>query len=346
MNRLTMNGAALLLYSIFVSISCPVEANGLKTQNRILYDQVASVFSDLMKQDEITQITPLKGGVSGAGIYEVVAGDQTYVLRLLPKNEPLKPIKREFDVSIKMGELGVSPKVHAYSYEQRALVMSAVKGEPLWRSQLTPKEMDSLGEKMSIIHEVHLSDNRRPTTPEVLVNRIQLEINLPLPEAYQIAIEKHRAHFKLLENKFALTHTDLNPGNLLKSDEGIKIIDWTDAALTHPYLDLACVAVFYVHDPKQRELLLSSYTKGESQKINKRQLNAAYKIYNLILSLRMLNTAKRAGALKNPTSSDMKEARKIVRQKEWGKMISSLKDKDKAYAFSLVFLEQSTKDLF
>jgi thiamine kinase-like enzyme len=348
MNKLTMNRAALFLYSLLICTSCSAEVNDLKIQNKTLYNQVASVFANLMKQAEISQVTPLKGGVSGAGVYKIVAGNQAYVLRILPKSESPNAIKREFEISVIMGELGISPKVHAYSYEKRALVMSLVKGEPIWGSHLTTEEIRSLGEKISLIHETQLSEAGRPITPEELVNRILKDVKSPPPEAYQKELDKHAANFKQLENNFALTHTDLNPGNLLKDNDGIKIIDWTDAVLTHPYLDLACVVIFYLRDSKELDLFLSSYTKGKPQDINKKELNAAYKIYNLILSLRLLNTATRTGALKlkTPTSANMKEARKVVQKKEWEKMISMLKDKDKAFAYSMVFLERSAKDLF
>jgi hypothetical protein len=76
-------------------------------------------------------------------------------------------------------------------------------------------------------------------------------------------------------------------------------------------------------------------------------LNAAYKIYNLILSLRLLNTSTRLGStLKKPTSKALKDAREVVQKKRWRKMISMLIDKANAYALSMVFLERSYLDLY
>lgn len=347
MYKSAMSSAALFLYALLNCSAGAAEADVLKAKNEILYQQAASLFSELMKESTISRITPLKGGVSGTGVYKVVSGDQTYVLRILPESESPKAVKLEFEISARMGELGISPKVYAFSLEERAIVMSAVEGGPIWEYQLTAEDIRNLGQKIRIIHETQLSDSGRPIAPEVLLNRILDDIKSSSPEAYQRALDKHAASFKELENNSALTHTDLNPGNLLKSDKGIQIIDWTDAVLTHPYLDVACVVIFYIHDSKDLELFLSGYTNGKVQEINKKELNAAYKIYNLILSLRLLNTAKRLGAtLKKPTSNNMKDAREVVQQKRWKKMISMLGDKDKVYALSMVFLERSYQDLY
>lgn len=347
MNKSAMIPAALFLYVLLNYSACATGADELKAKDEIFYQQAASLFSELMKGSTISLITPLKGGVSGAGVYKVVAGDQTYVLRILPESESPKAIKREFEISARMGELGISPKVYAFSHEKRAIIMSAVEGGPIWGHQLTSEEIHNLGQKIRIIHETQLSDSGRPITPEELVDRIRQDIKSVSPDAYRKALDKHATNFKDLEDNFALTHTDLNPGNILKGDKGLEIIDWTDAALTNPYLDLACVCIFYIHDSKALELFLAGYTNGKAEEINKNELNAAYKIYNLILSLRLLNTAKRLGAtLKKSTSNNMKDAREVLQQKRWKKMISMLSDKDKAYALSLAFLERSYLDLY
>lgn len=347
MNKSAMSSAALFLFVLLKCSAGAAETDELKVKDEILYQQAASLFSELMKGATISRITPLKGGLSGAGVYKVVAGDQTYVLRILPESESSKAIKREFEISARMGELGISPRVYAFSYEKRAIIISAVEGGPIWGYQLTPEEIRDLGQKIRIIHETKLSDSGRPITPEELVHRIREDIKSESPEAYRRALDKHGANFKELEDNFALTHTDLNPGNLLKGSKGLQIIDWTDAAMTHPYLDLACVGIFYLHDSIDLEVFLSGYTNGKAQEINKEELNSAYNIYNLILSLRLLNTAKRLGStLKKPTSNNMKEVREVVQQRRWKKMISMLSDKDKVYALSMVFLERSYLNLY
>lgn len=331
---------ANLVFVFAICIPAATHSNDSATQKAI------SIFSELMKGVKVSQIKPLTGGVSGAGNYMVTSGNQDYVLRVLPDTEPENSVRHEIDITKFMGELGVSPKVFAYSYDKRALIMSAVKGGSIWGYRLTDKDISNLGQKIGKIHSSDFTSNRKPATAWKLVQRAKHELGFPCPEIYQEAVDKHADDFKKLENLSALTHTDLNPGNLLKDDNGIHIIDWNDAGYSNPYLDLASVVIFYIHNPKELKLFLSNYTDGHDNEINKKELNAAYKIYNLLLSLRILKTAKHLGSsMKTPTSTHMKEARDIVKNHKWEKLATILADKEKAYALSRVFLEQSYKDI-
>ncbi len=41
-----------------------------------------------------------------------------------------------------------------------------------------------------------------------------------------------------------LSHGDLNPGNVIWDGERVWLVDWQEAGLAHPYLDLSCLSIF------------------------------------------------------------------------------------------------------
>lgn len=111
-----------LLIAIFAILILPFLCICAEENNRqsSAHDDASSVFSTLMGDVKIVNIATLKGGASGTGLFKVNVGNQSYILRILPENMPINAIKREIDISKKMGELGVSPKVYAASAEKRA----------------------------------------------------------------------------------------------------------------------------------------------------------------------------------------------------------------------------------
>ena len=55
-----------------------------------------------------------------------------------------------------------------------------------------------------------------------------------------------------------ITHGDFHPWNVVSSSRGVRIFDWTDAALSHPFVDLATY-VLRADEPDDRQRLLDTY---------------------------------------------------------------------------------------
>jgi thiamine kinase-like enzyme len=60
------------------------------------------------------------------------------------------------------------------------------------------------------------------------------------------SLEKFYPHLENFQNKNwspVLCHHDLNPANIIKTDKGMKIIDWEFAGYGHPKYDLYCIGL-------------------------------------------------------------------------------------------------------
>jgi Ser/Thr protein kinase RdoA (MazF antagonist) len=65
-----------------------------------------------------------------------------------------------------------------------------------------------------------------------------------------------------LEIPETIVHGDLHQGNMLVADDHTGVLDWSDAAIGHPYLDLA--PVLWIGE-KQRDELAAAYVEGWSE---------------------------------------------------------------------------------
>ena len=82
---------------------------------------------------------------------------------------------------------------------------------------------------------------------------------------------------KNYETEYVLCHNDLNPKNILFTEE-VKLIDWEFASLNDRYFDLASLCVEFLLDEKEETFFLEAYflTKEE---IQREKLNAYKTIY-------------------------------------------------------------------
>ena len=71
-------------------------------------------------------------------------------------------------------------------------------------------------------------------------------------------LEKFYPHLENFQNKNwspVLCHHDLNPANIIKTDKGMKIIDWEFAGYGHPKYDLHCIGLIDKDDFFLNELI-------------------------------------------------------------------------------------------
>jgi aminoglycoside phosphotransferase (APT) family kinase protein len=336
------NRLAAALCMIFIGSvlsGCAEKDSPPTTTNR---DYAASVFSDLMGDVKISLIEPIKGGASGSGLYKITADNHSYVLRILPEQQPVEAIKREFQITTHMGNLGVSPKVYASSPEKRALVMDMVQGGPLWGPNLSREQRIQLAQKLKLAHQPYNSELQRRACPRNIVDNVVNNSKNPLPPEYQQVLQELAPCFARLESRpYVLTHTDLNPGNIIKDRHDLKIIDWEDIYISHPYLDLASVMINYNLSPKELDEFLKTYATH----VDRQELLAAYKVHNFIISIRLLRMADMMEGQRNGVDeSEVHAVCNLFKMKKWPEVISMLNDRDAVYALSELFLDQSKQD--
>lgn len=71
-----------------------------------------------------------------------------------------------------------------------------------------------------------------------------------------------------------LVHGDLHPWNVVRGSEGVRVFDWTDAAVSHPFVDLATY-VFRTEDTSRRRHLIDVYLEAWSADLSAESLQEA-----------------------------------------------------------------------
>ncbi len=56
-----------------------------------------------------------------------------------------------------------------------------------------------------------------------------------------------------------LVHGDFHPGNVILTDEGARIFDWSDAAIAHPIVDVVTWASWFRDDQPRVDRLWSTF---------------------------------------------------------------------------------------
>lgn len=71
-----------------------------------------------------------------------------------------------------------------------------------------------------------------------------------------------------------LVHGDLHPWNVVLGADGVRVFDWTDAAVSHPFVDLAAY-VFRSSDVSVRNRLVDAYLAAWSTEVSPATLREA-----------------------------------------------------------------------
>jgi Ser/Thr protein kinase RdoA (MazF antagonist) len=89
-----------------------------------------------------------------------------------------------------------------------------------------------------------------------------------------------------------LVHGDFHPWNLVHGPEGTRIFDWTDAAVSHPFVDLATY-VFRTKDVQVRRRLVDAYVEAWSRAMSPADARQAAELGLVVGSLYQVQTYRR-----------------------------------------------------
>jgi aminoglycoside phosphotransferase (APT) family kinase protein len=209
-------------------------------------------------------LEPLAGGRSGAQLYTFRVGGADYVIRkagMLALQGAAERARRELEcLSIAAGR-GVAPTL-VYADPARAIViMARIAGASINRG--TPRDGDPLGRLAATLRTLH-GGPAFPAGPGPadMVRELDAAARArgapPVPPSIVRKIDQV-APLVEASGPPAPCHRDLNPTNILATEDRIYLIDWEIAGASHPFLDLAQLGVWVCRDTAEREQLLASY---------------------------------------------------------------------------------------
>jgi thiamine kinase-like enzyme len=224
-------------------------------------------------------------------------------------------INVEFDGIKSIEKLGIAPKVYYKDTSCRVLskpfvISDYVPGEPVTRmtekdlkslalllaelhrihnvKRMTEKDLKSLAFLLAELHRIHNVNGLR-NEPVKDYNReyikkrvdritdtgfkyVNSHFKADLMEAY-----KKIKHIRLKRQKLSVIHGDISKDNLLRTENGLKLIDWESVRLSEPQFEIATALERLNLNGQKRKLFLSEYLK-HSEKASLEELEEYEKI--------------------------------------------------------------------
>jgi thiamine kinase-like enzyme len=210
--------------------------------------------------------TPLEGGITNRNFLVRFAGEDV-VVRLPGKDTELLGIDRVAERAA--GELaaraGVGPEVVAMLDDPPCLVTRFIVGEPMTPEAL--REPEAVAEVAAALRSLHACDERLPNgfssyrIVEAYAARMA-DRGATVPSSYEwAAAAALRIEAVLVgpEHEPVPCHNDLLSANFIRSQQGVRIVDWEYAGMGDRYFDLGNFAVNNELDAEAEAALLSAY---------------------------------------------------------------------------------------
>jgi aminoglycoside phosphotransferase (APT) family kinase protein len=212
-----------------------------------------------------TTISKIAAGLSGAGVYQVEAGGQTFALKIAADDEMAEDWRRALVVQRLAAEAGLAPRIVHVDEARRAVVTAFVADRSFpsfYRDPQTHQTtLAQLGRIVRRLHALPIPAEVTVRHPREFLAQIWGRLQgFALPDFARGAIEGALAAAAPASTRaLVLSHNDLNPSNLIHDGENILILDWASAGPMDPFYDLAVMAVFLRMDQATCLGLLSAY---------------------------------------------------------------------------------------
>jgi thiamine kinase-like enzyme len=209
--------------------------------------------------------TPLEGGITNRN-YRSRFGGREVVIRLPGKDTELLEIDRRAERAASEGAFraGVGPEVAALLDDPPCLVTYFIAGEPISAAELrAPDTLREVGATLRRVHEsgelpVGFSAFRIVEDYAARVTERDAELPPDYEWGHGLAT-RIEAAMRDAGHEPAPCHNDLLAANFLRTEDGIRIVDWEYAGMGDPYFDLGNFAVNNELDGDQEAELLACY---------------------------------------------------------------------------------------
>jgi thiamine kinase-like enzyme len=209
---------------------------------------------------------PLEGGITNRN-YKVRFGGEDVVVRLPGKDTGLLGIDRgaERAAGEAAARAGIGPEVVAMLDEPPCLVTRFLVGEPIGSEEL--RRPEAIAEVAAALRALHGCGEQLPIsfssyrTVENYAAQIA-ERGASVPASYEwAAAAAHRIEAALAgpEHEPVPCHDDLLAANFIRTQRGIRIVDWEYAGMNDRYFDLGNFAVNNELDGDGETALLAAY---------------------------------------------------------------------------------------
>jgi aminoglycoside phosphotransferase (APT) family kinase protein len=244
----------------------------------------------------VLAIQPISMGLSGAGVYAVSSTSGELVLRVQPERTDPTLWTQQLHVLRQAAERGVAPPILHVDEAARAVVSRRVAGVPLPAALGDPAQrgpaIASIVAQLRTLHELD-GTGLAPRDPLAFA-RAQLASQRTRPgfpawagelDAIFAAAGEALAH----DPRRVVSHNDVNPGNVLWDGTRAWLVDWEVCGLTHPFYDLAVLAVFLSFDDTTAHGLLAMQEQRPIDEVERATFATLRRLAALLCGLTFLS---------------------------------------------------------
>ena len=198
--------------------------------------------------------------------YLVIADQKKYIVRKFLRID----IDRHFEYyvhTLAFNE-GITSELLAFDADNGMSISEFLEG--VHKDKCTKNDFILLADTLRKVHSIKIET--KPINIEIKNQSVEVK------KAWQVITQYDR--------ELVLCHNDLNPKNILFSNE-VKFIDWEYAGVNDRYFDLACVCVEFKLKPIEEQYFLESYF--QSKKSNEDKLRAYKLLYKELYTEWFLN---------------------------------------------------------
>ena len=242
-------------------------------------------------------VTPISGGLSGAGLFRIRVGGIAYVLRLEPPALSFGDPARGFVCMRIAADAFLAPRVRYADPADGVVIMDLVAQRSL-ALDYPGDGKPLLIELAQAVRALHAAPQFPPlvdymTGMQMVIGQ-QLQSGLFDPSIFQDLIDRYgevAAVYRTAAGDRVSSHNDLNPGNVLYDGTRLWLVDWEASFLADRYVDLATVAGWFTHDQTQEDLLLSTYFGTAPTPEQHARFTVMRQVNHVFYGMQMLNSA-------------------------------------------------------
>ncbi|HET7456677.1 MAG TPA: phosphotransferase [Gemmatimonadaceae bacterium] len=213
---------------------------------------------------EVTLVTPIHLGLSGAGVWAVTSARGEYVLRVQGDRADGHSWTQQLLVLRRAAECGIAPAVVHVDEAARAVVSARVAGVPLPAALGDPAQRTAaiagVVAQLRALHAVDPAGVEERDAVDYARRAWAAQRARPGFPSWAAGVGDALdaiATWLARDPRRVVGHNDVNPGNVLWDGARAWLVDWEVAGLAHPYYDVAALATFLALDADAANGLLA-----------------------------------------------------------------------------------------